>query len=358
VRYDELIEATRAQVERNHRRPLAERAFRRALLTLVTHPAGLRLLAPLAGRVRLPGSGRCAALTRLAPKISLRRAWARLPALSAARAERRGRAALLQGCVQRVFFPEVNRATVEVLTAEGFEVRAPSAPRCCGALALHCGYEDEARARARATIESLEDADVVVVNAAGCGSAVKGYGRLLADEPAWAERAATFAAKVQDVTELLAGLEARTRPQPLRLRAAYHDPCHLAHAQGIRAEPRAVLARIPGLELIEVDGWEVCCGSAGIYNLLEVEAAAELGRRKAQALIATGAEAVIAANPGCALQIAAHLGALGHPLPVHHPVTVLAAALTGSGLPGSASPGRPRPSRRRRAPSSRSARSA
>lgn len=334
VAYDELIEATRAQVERNHHRPLAERVFRRALFAVVTHPGRLRALVPLMALGRRlwrtsPGKGRLATMAGLAPQVSLRAAWGRLPAVTRAHGARRARVALLQGCVQRVLFSDVNRATIAVLAAEGFEVHAPAAPRCCGALALHSGYEDWARALARRAIAALGRYDVVVVNAAGCGSALKGYGRLLADDPAWAERAAAFSAKVMDVTELLAAAEPRARLHALPLRVAHHDACHLAHAQGLRKEPRAVLARIPGIDLVEPGDWEVCCGSAGIYNLLEAEAAAELGRRKAQALLATGADVVAAANPGCVLQIAAHLRALGHPLPVHHPVVLLASAIAG-----------------------------
>jgi glycolate oxidase iron-sulfur subunit len=336
VGYDRLIEATRPQVERNHRRPLRERAFRRVCFELFTHPGRLRALVPLAalaGRIRperlrwlerFPGP---AAAMRIAPDVALSAAWRRLPAHTAAKGTSRGRVGLLQGCVARVFFPGVNQATVRVLAAEGFDVAAPATPACCGALQLHSGAEPEALARAKETITAFEDCDTVVVNAAGCGSAMKDYGRLLADDPAWAERAAAFSARVRDITELLAGVEPRAPRHPLDMRVVYHDACHLAHAQGVRAEPRALLAGIPGLEVAEPAGWEVCCGSAGLYNLLQPEAAAELGRRKAENLAATGARAVVAGNPGCALQITAHLG-----LPVHHPVELLDASINGRSL--------------------------
>ena len=244
----------------------------------------------------------------------------RLPEVTPAVGERRGRVALMQGCVQRVFFGDVNAATVRVLAAEGWEVHAPRRPRCCGALQLHTGVEDEARELARATIDAYDDFDHVVVNVAGCGSAMKEYGYLLEGD----ERAEAFSAKVRDVHELLAADEPRAERHPLPLKVAYHDACHLAHAQQVRAQPRALLRGIPELELVEPAEWELCCGSAGIYNLVQPEPAAELGRRKAANLAATGAEAIAAANPGCAIQIAAHLDGDGVPdLPPHDPARPL-----------------------------------
>ena len=185
---------------------------------------------------------------------------------------------------------------------------APRRPRCCGALFLHTGYEEEALSLGRETIAAFEDCDTVVVNAAGCGSSLRDLGHLLADDPQWAERAAAFSAKVHDVSAFLAAVEPRApRRRSLDLRVAYHDACHLAHAQGVRSEPRALLAALPGLELVEPPEWEVCCGSAGLYNLLQPEAAAALGRRKARNLAKTGADAIAAGNPGCALQIGTYL---------------------------------------------------
>ena len=218
----------------------------------------------------------------------------------------------------------MNRATAEVLAAEGFEVHAPRLPRCCGALQLHTGDDGPARELARRTIEAFERYEHVVVNAAGCGSAMKDYGHLLRDDPAWAERAAALASRVRDVTELLAEHEPRAERRPLPLKVAYHDACHLAHAQGVREQPRELLRSIPGVELVEPDEWEICCGSAGIYNLVKPEPAAELGERKARNLLATGAEVVAAANPGCALQIAAHAPGLE----VVHPIELLARSLS------------------------------
>jgi glycolate oxidase iron-sulfur subunit len=241
---------------------------------------------------------------------------------------RRGRIALMQGCVQRVFFGDVNAATVRVLSAEGWEVHAPRRPRCCGALQMHAGVEEEALGLAKATIAAYEDFEAVAVNVAGCGSGMKDYAHLLADDPEWAERAAAFSARVKDVSELLAEHEPQAPRHPLPLRVAYHDACHLAHAQGVRAQPRALLRAIPELEVLEPADWEICCGSAGIYNLVQPAAAAELGARKAANLVASGAEAVAAGNPGCALQIAAHLN--GRELPIYHPMTLLDHSIRGT----------------------------
>lgn len=340
VQYGKLIEDTRGQVERNWERSRGDRLWRELLFALFPHPGRLRALAPLTALARtrpaerlagrLPDRlGRVRELLRLAPRGPLRATWRRLPQSTAARGTSRGRVGFVQGCVQRVFFGDVNEATVAVLSAEGFDVFAPRLPRCSGALQLHSGRDEPARALARATIAAFEQCDAVVANAAGCGSAMKDYGHLLRDDPAWAERARAFCAKVRDATELLAEHEPRAVRHPLALSVAYHDACHLAHAQGVRAAPRALLRGIPGLELREPEGWEICCGSAGLYNLLEPAPAAALGRQKAQRLLATGAEVVAAANPGCALQLAAHTRALGRELPIRHPLELLHASIAG-----------------------------
>jgi glycolate oxidase iron-sulfur subunit len=339
VKYDQLIERARPQIERNAPRPLRERAYRRLIFALFTHPGRLRALAPLLWTqqklgvnellaARLGRVPELRAMLQLAPPVKRRAAIAQLPVITPAQGSRRGRIALMQGCVQRVFFGDVNAATVRVLSAEGWEVHAPRRPRCCGSLQMHAGVEDEALELAKQTIAAYEDFDAVAVNVAGCGSGMKDYAHLLADDPQWAERAAGFSARVRDVTELLAEHEPQATRHPLALRVAYHDACHLAHAQGVRMQPRELLRAIPGLELVEPADWEICCGSAGIYNLVQPEAAAELGARKAANLVATGAEAVAAGNPGCALQIAAHLG--DRELPIYHPMTLLDHSIRGT----------------------------
>ena len=339
VQYDKLIEQARPQVERVTERPRRERLHRRLIFALFTHPGRLRALAPLlwvqqklgvnaALADRLDRLPELQAMLRLAPPVRPRTVASRLAEVTPARGAQRGRIALMQGCVQRVFFGDVNAATVRVLAAEGYEVHAPRAPRCCGALQMHAGVEEEALALARETIAAYEGFDAIAVNVAGCGSGMKDYAHLLSDDPAWADRAAAFSAKVRDVTELLAEQEPRAPRHPLPLRVAYHDACHLAHAQGVRAQPRDLLRGIPELELLEPPDWELCCGSAGIYNLVQPEAAAELGARKAANLVSTGAQVVAAANPGCALQIAAHLD--GHVLPILHPMTLLDHSIRGT----------------------------
>ena len=318
VQYDRLIERTRPQIERNGARTWRERAFRSAIFSLFTHPSRLRALVPfmaLQQKLKLP-----VPFAKFAPSVSLSAARQQLPELTPAVGQKRGRIALMQGCVQRVFFGAVNAATVRVLAAEGWEVHAPRQPRCCGALMMHSGVEAEAHELAHATIAAYENFDFVVANVAGCGSAMKEYGYVLDDK-----RAVAFSSKVRDVHELLAMHEPRAERHPLPLKVAYHDACHLAHGQQIRAQPRTLLREIPQLELVEPAEWELCCGSAGIYNLTQPDAALKLGRRKAENLRATGAQAVAAANPGCALQIGAYLK-----LPIYHPVTLLDHSIQGT----------------------------
>lgn len=340
VRYDRLIGQVRPQIERNVPRSRVDRAYRHAIFALCTHPGRMRALVPflaVPGRLgarlaRLTPGSRLGALLRLAPTVSVRAAVRRLPVVTppAPGVTGRGRLAFLQGCVQRALFGDVNAATVRVLAAEGWEVHAPRRPRCCGALPLHGGLEDDALVLARQVIAAYEDFPVIAVNVAGCGSAMKDYGHLLAGDPAWADRAAAFSAKVRDVHEVLAAHEPQAARHPIPLTVAYHDACHLAHAQGVRQSPRAVLRTVPGLTLVEPAEWELCCGSAGIYNLTQPAAAAELGRRKAANLAATEAAAIVAANPGCALQIGAHLD---RPMPIHHPMTLLDRAIGGAARP-------------------------
>jgi glycolate oxidase iron-sulfur subunit len=342
VQYDKLIEDTRAQVERNHSRKPADRLFRRLVFELFPHPGRLRALAPLMALARRLGIPKLArrggpfprlrAVTALTPETPLLGTMRRLPEHTKAQGDKRGTVGLLQGCVQRVFFHDVNVATAQVLAAEGFEVHAPRLPRCCGALQMHTGYDS--RDLARATIEAFEQCDFVVANAAGCGSSMKDYAHLLRDDPQWAERAERFSAKVRDVTELLAEAGTRATRHPVRQKVVYHDACHLAHAQAVRAQPRELLAQIPQLEVVEPEGWEICCGTAGIYNLTCPEPAAELGRRKVENLLATGAETIAAGNPGCAIQIAAVSEQMGHPLRVIHPIELIQMSIQGGNRNG------------------------
>jgi len=347
VRYDRLIEETRAQVEERFERAPADRRFRDAIFRVLPHHRRMRAVAAplLAYRAsgaqrlmrrsslyrRLPA--RLRHLEALAPVVSWSSLTERAPEHALPTTPPRLRVTLLTGCVQRAIFGDVNAATARVLAAYGCEVTAPADQACCGALELHAGRAETARDRARRLITALDDptVDRIVVNSAGCGSTLKEYGLLLEDDRAWADRAAAFAAKVRDVHEVLAELGPPTELlRPLPFRVAYHDACHLAHAQGIRAEPRAVLGSIPDLEIVEIADAAICCGSAGVYNLLEPEASSELGRRKAMNVRATGADALAAANPGCLLQITASLGGDEGTLPTFHPIELIDAALRGA----------------------------
>jgi glycolate oxidase iron-sulfur subunit len=345
VEYGKLIEATRAQIERRYTRPAAEKRFRRLLFSIFPHPDRLRALllplrlyqkAGLQSLVRRAGipklfPARFRAMEALLPQVP---AQETLPELIPAQGERRRRVGLLLGCVQRVLFPQVNAATARVLAAEGCEVVAPKAQPCCGALLVHAGEEEQAVQLARQTIDAFEKAqvDAVIINAAGCGSNVKEYGHLLRDDPEYAERAKAFAAKCRDVSEFLAELEPRATRHAMPLRVAYHDACHLQHAQGIRLQPRTVLGRIPQLKLLEIPEAAICCGSAGIYNLVQPEAATELGDRKASHITALEADIVVSANPGCLLQLQSALARAGRKLPVRHFIELLDASIRGVSL--------------------------
>jgi glycolate oxidase iron-sulfur subunit len=337
VRYDRLIEDTRAQVERRHPRTRAERLLRGAIFRLFPYPRRLRLLrGPLrayqaSGVRRLLGpllarTPTLATLESLAPRL---RRPERLPERVPAVGPRRAVVGMLTGCVQRAFFPDVNAATARVLAAEGCDVVLPRAQGCCGALSVHTGREAEAQRFARSLIDAFEDAgvDYLVVNAAGCGSSLKEYGDLLRDDPSYAERAAALAAKVRDVSEVLVELGPVAPRHPLPLSVAYHDACHLAHAQGVRAQPRRLLADIPGLSLREIASAEICCGSAGVWNVLNPEPARELGDRKARDVLATGADLLVTANPGCLMQVAAAVHRAGGVIGLAHTVQVLDASI-------------------------------
>ncbi|MGH3648859.1 MAG: (Fe-S)-binding protein [Micromonosporaceae bacterium] len=334
VQYDRLIPAARQQVERRHPRTWRERLLRDVIFALFPYPRRLRLLrGPLrayqaSGLQRLV---RRVGLLRRAPTLATLESLApplgryeRLPTRIPARGERRATVGMLTGCVQSAFFPEVNAATARVLAAEGCDVVIPR-QGCCGALSVHNGRETEAQRFARAVMDAFAEVDYVVVNAAGCGSAMKEYGDLLGGEL----RAAGFARKVRDLSELLVELGPVAPRHPVPVTVAYHDACHLAHAQGIRAAPRALLNGIPDLEVREIADPEICCGSAGIWNVLNPEPAAELGERKARDVLATGAELLVTANPGCLMQVAAAVRRTGGSIELAHIAQVLDASIAG-----------------------------
>lgn len=342
VQYDKLIVATRAQVDRRFERSRADRALRGAIFALFPYPRRLRALR---GPLRLhQRSGlsrlirKSGLLQRLSPTLAMMETLAppvvraeKVPERTPAQGERRGTVGMLLGCVQREFFPGVNAATARVLSAEGFEVIAPAGQGCCGALSSHTGREPEAQRFARALIDTFEQAEVdqVVVNSAGCGSAMKEYAALLADDPEYAGRAKVFADKVRDVSEILAAAGPVATRHPLPVTIAYHDACHLSHAQGVRAQPRDLLRGIPALELREIAEGDLCCGSAGIYNILNPGPARELGDRKAANVLQTKAQLLVTGNPGCLMQVAASLERSGAHIALAHTIEVLDASIRG-----------------------------
>lgn len=347
VRYDRLIERTRAQVERLAPRTRTERMARQALFAVLPHRRRVRALGALAVAWHRGGIGtlarRSGLLTRLprladldsvSPRLRLRDLRGGAPRHTPAATPPRMRVALLEGCVAGAWFGSVNAAAARVLAASGAEVVVPMGQGCCGALELHSGREASAVVRARRLIEVLErsGADLVAVTSAGCGSAMKEYADLLDDDPVWRERGERLGARVRDISEVLVELGPPPGLSPLPLRVAYHDACHLAHAQRIRSQPRALLAWIPELEVLEVPDGDLCCGSAGVYNLLQPGPAADLGRRKAEAVRSSGAAVLAAGNPGCLVQIAGRLAAGGDPLPALHPVELLDISLRGLGV--------------------------
>ncbi|PYQ76236.1 MAG: glycolate oxidase, partial [Acidobacteria bacterium] len=338
----------RPQVERHGERSTGDRLFREVIFSVFPHPDRLRALAaPLrlyqqTGLQRLVRAiglmklvpDRIAAMERLMPPLPASGATRELPERTPAQGEPRRRVGLLLGCVQRVFFSHVNAATARVLAAEGCEVVAPREQRCCGALMLHAGRERDAADAARNTIDVFERAgiDQIAINAAGCGSAMKEYGDLLRDDPAYAERARTFSSRCVDVSVLLADLEPRAERHPLPIAVAYHDACHLQHAQGVRQQPRRVLQTIPQLELREIPESDICCGSAGIYNLLEPDAAGALRDRKVANILRTGADVVASGNPGCMMQIASGLDLAQHAIPSLHLIEIVDKSIRGEAL--------------------------
>ncbi|MDG4829140.1 heterodisulfide reductase-related iron-sulfur binding cluster [Solwaraspora sp. WMMD1047] len=343
VQYDRLIDSTKQQVERRHPRTARERALRAAVFALFPYPKRLRLLrGPLrayqaSGLRRL--LGRSDLLARLAPTLATLESLAptltrsgRPPERVPAYGTRRAVVGMLTGCVQSAFFPAVNAATSRVLAAEGCEVLImPDRQGCCGALSRHSGRDAEARRFARDLVDTFTGTgiDYLVVNAAGCGSALKEYGELLRDDPDYAAPAAALAARVRDLSELLVELGPVARRHPLPVTVAYHDACHLSHAQGIRAQPRTLLGGVPQLRLREIRDAELCCGSAGVWNVLNPQPAAQLGDRKAADVLGTGAELLVTANPGCLMQIAAGVRRAGGRIALAHPAQVLDAAIRG-----------------------------
>jgi glycolate oxidase iron-sulfur subunit len=349
VQYDKLISATRHQVERNYNRSLPDKLVRQLIFSLFPNPDLLRiLLFPLLVYQKLgiskvlqatglikAISPRLAAMESILPEITLKSFQDNLPDIIPAKGEKRYRVGVILGCVQRLFFSGVNEATVRVLTANGCEVVIPKSQGCCAALPEHQGQTEQAKVLARQMIDSFADThvDFVIINAAGCGHTLKEYGHILADDPEYAEKAKIFAAKVKDSQEFLANVGLTAKLSPLtdkNLTLVYQDACHLLHGQKISVQPRQLLKQIPGVTLKEPIDAALCCGSAGVYNMLQPEVAEELGKQKAENLINTGADLIASPNPGCSLQISKYLQ--GKTISVMHPMELLDYSIRGDKL--------------------------
>ncbi|MBD2079256.1 glycolate oxidase subunit GlcF [Leptolyngbya sp. FACHB-17] len=348
VQYDKLIGATRPQIERKEPRSLPQRLLRQFIFSVFPYPNRMRaLLRPLglyqkSGLQKLVRSlkfldtiaPQLSAMEAILPEIPARAFTDSIPALIPALGEKRYRVGMLLGCVQRLFNPDVNDATVRVLTANGCEVVVPQVQGCCGALSHHQGQEEEAKQFARRMIDTFADTgvDAILINASGCGHTMKEYSHLLQDDPNYRTKAEAFVRKVKDVQEFLAevGLTAPLSPlqdQPLTL--VYQDACHMLHGQKISVQPRQLLRKIPGVQLREPVDAALCCGSAGIYNILQPEVANELGRQKVENLTNTGAEIIASANIGCYVQISRHLKLQDKSVPVLHPMQLLDYSIRG-----------------------------
>ncbi|MFB2879915.1 (Fe-S)-binding protein [Floridanema aerugineum] len=348
VQYDKLIAATRPQIERNYSRSLPDNLYRKLIFNLFPYPQRLRvLLAPLLlyQKLGFPKffratgllnkiSPRLGAMESLLPDVTVKSFVNTLPEVIPAKGEKRYRVGVILGCVQRLFFSKVNEATVRVLTANGCEVVIPKSQGCCAALPEHQGQKEQAQTLARQMIDSFAETgvDFMIINAAGCGHTLKEYGHILADDPNYREQAKAFAAKVKDAQEFLAevGLIAPLLPiSDNELTMVYQDACHLLHGQKISLQPRQLLKQIPGVKLREPIDAALCCGSAGIYNMLQPEVAEELGQQKVTNLLNTGARLIASANPGCSLQINKHLQIQGKEIPLMHPMELLDYSIRG-----------------------------
>ena len=339
VHYGPLVEASRAQLETHATRPLWQRLAQQVgMQWLFARPRRLRAVAgglrlyqrtKLDRLVRKTGllklMGGMADMERLLPPISGKALVPGQERWAPASSQAGKRARLFNGCVMGTVFADTNRAAARVMAHNGSAVDLPIGQRCCGALAVHAGLMDEARKLARRNIDAFERSgeDPIIVTAAGCGAALKEYGFLLKDDPEYADRAARFSARVKDVTEYLAAGELTPPAVPVERVVTYQEPCHLAHAQRITAQPRRLLKAVPGLELVEMAESSLCCGSAGIYNIIRKQMADDLGDRKAHNILATNAMDVVTANPGCAMQLRASLGRNGSQARIRHIVEVL-----------------------------------
>ncbi|HWP92168.1 MAG TPA: glycolate oxidase subunit GlcF [Thermodesulfobacteriota bacterium] len=342
VRYGSLIESARSQIERRYERPVSERLFRSLLFSIFPYPKRLKLLLPFAFIYRASGlerlmnnlgvlPERLSHAQAILPDIKLSSTFSKLPNTIPAKGKRRFRVAMLAGCVQSVLFPRTNEATVRVLSENGCEVVIPEKQGCCGALSIHTGRLSEGRDLARANIDVFSgyNVDAIIVNSAGCGSSMKEYGEILREDQPYAEKATKLSEKTKDIMEFLADVGLQGHLKELKLRVTYQDACHIAHAQRIKAHPRKVIKQIPGIDFIELPESDLCCGSAGIYNLIQPKMSESLLDRKISNLKKTNVDYLVAGNPGCLLQIQMGIRRSGLKVKVAHPVELLDWAYSG-----------------------------
>jgi len=355
VQYDQLIASVRPQVERNQPRNWWEKILRTLIFNIFPYPARLSIFLPLLWFYQISGlqtlvrkTGilkffpRIASMESILPSIQLASINKKYPYTIPPQKEKKYRVGLILGCVQRLFFDPVNEATIRVLTANGCEVVIPPSQGCCGALPAHQGQENQAQTLAKQMIDSFLSAEVdyIIINAAGCGHTLKEYHHILKGDPEgncyaariYEEKAKEFVSKVRDINEFLMETGFNVDLSPVTddtVKVVYQDACHLLHGQKISLQPRQLLQKIPNLELKEPVDAALCCGSAGVYNLLQPDVANELGEQKVQNLLNTGASIIASPNPGCALQITKHLKLQGKEVKVMHPIELLDHSIRG-----------------------------
>jgi glycolate oxidase iron-sulfur subunit len=348
VQYDKLISATRPQVERNQTRSISDILIRALIFNLFPYPNRLSLFLPALFLYQKSGlqtlirktnlltkiSPNLGAMEGILPQINFKNMKRNYPDVIPPQGKKRYRVGMILGCVQQLFFSSVNSATARVLSANGCEVIIPKNQGCCAALPSHQGQEKQAQTLAKQMIDNFANTEVdfIIINAAGCGHTLKEYGHILADDPEYKEKAQEFSAKVKDINEFLITIGLTTELFPIteeKLTLVYQDPCHLLHGQKISLQPRQLLKKIPNVELKEPIDASLCCGSAGVYNLLQPEVADELGQQKVNNLLNTGANLIASPNPGCALQIQKHLTKKGKTIDVFHPIELLDYSIRG-----------------------------
>lgn len=343
VEYRFLIEASRSQIERNYKRSAGDKLFRGLLFSILPYPKKLGRILPFIYLYNKSGirklfnsfgvlkriSSSLNRLEQMIPDVDTMRVK-EFPEVISPDTEKKYRVALLTGCIQNVFFSETNISTINVLKKLGCEIVIPGEQSCCGALSVHTGRLGEGRDFARKIIDifSSLDVDAFIINSAGCGSAVKEYAYLLSEDPNYSQKAKRLAEKTKDIMEFIDEIGIDRNLNDLNMKITYQDACHISHGQNIRSAPRNILSKIPGLELIEMKNSDTCCGSAGLYNILQPDLAEDILAKKIESIENTSAECIVAGNPGCLLQIQKGLRERKRNLKIAHPIEILDKSLT------------------------------